>query len=1258
MSFLRKSLLISLLLVFPSCGAGIFGAIFGSSQSGSDSSTPPPVQGPSVQVTPNAEPFARIGEGFQVQVTLRNYRLPESLDPTKFDAAELEEKQRRDELLKLDPDLVWLYKAEDGPRNLRVRIDGGKLASGIQKYYRSFGYQDYEDETFAPQEVLFTFVEGSDTRLVVDIKPTPFLFALLDANPGALQDLTLPLSVVVDGQLLGGTTIPFTFYAPPGLTYTGPVPARIAVDGRSQLDVQVSGLVDPDPKAAEAYVLVRDYDQPLKVVKNAKQVDNPQAFRWVLADMQIVGSLKQVGDKYEGLFRIRLPANRFPGPAQLAVQGKQAGANLLQRIQLLYEPVLQSGGTGPGKITGGTVGDSFLLGRGLIPGKHEGGAAALDFDKVELEIEKAGQTTRVPGTRFEQFSNESHIFYVLPPAPDGLAGQAKITLIQKIGTTEIRKSLLGGVRYAVSTPVLGPLVHALSGSPIRLEGGLFMTRNANAPDLALASVVGTALLGEVQLLRNAGFGLYRNTGRSERTLLPGHQIFDLSSIARFRKDGRDHVYIGGDLSLGPRAGRVLSTGSAATPFQFEANQGFLGVNGVRKLVSGQLNADGVEDLVALERDPLGQKADQKVRLWLTGLTSQGTSRLLDTPKDIAGTAVQVADLDGDGDQDVIVVSEENATVQFAYGQGNGSFDLARSGSVSFLGADLLKKDVLRVMELLVLAQPGAPGAAKDLVVVVETTKGIGLVPMPFDTKARAPSAPKKGASLFHAPAGFVGVDVASMDVGGDVREEVLILLESGEGKGRIDSFEFQLNKTPSFVPKSWVQVTDFNLPVSMQKLRLGAAVGKDLSGEGLLVLHREDLDGKSEPVLSVYPRRSAGLVSPQTGIQTDLPPGAVLAGSFDSAHKSLVPEVLSISPVVSRPTLYEIIRHENLGVGLFKRDLASRTTIANALSVTAVTAARSSKGDYVCLLTQDGKLVVRSPDAKPFQNSMDLSAWMGTSWGGLSAQSRILVGDGDKDGTADLVLVLVPATAGPNVSHLVFLRGDPQHPTNKVPFLAPTAAKQVEIFTGRARQSATLDLLGSSRSGPALEVGLGTASFVGLYTLTQQSPASGANPYAFSLVPLADFAQVLGFKTSTFRVHFADLLHAGKPTGYDDMISVTGRSLDLSFNPKRKSATGRQFKVDVSLASPLSDSEVLSIQTVDMNGDGLRDILVTGIIQSGGKPTNLFVLYRNLGGGSYDNAYVYPVFLFGKAETTFAVADFNGNGMHDVQLGPRTLFSR
>ena len=1259
MSFLRHSLPLGLVLLLPACGAGVFGAIFGSSQSGSDSSAPPPTQGPSVVVTPANLPFTQIQGDFQVQVTLRNYRLDESLDPTKFDSEELVEKQRREELLKADPDLVWLYKPEDGPRNLRVRIEGGSLGPGIQKYFQSFGYEDYDDETFAPQEVQFTFVEGSDTRLIVDIKPTPFLFALLEGSPGSLKDLTLPLSVVVDGKLLGGETFDFTFYAPPSISYTGPTPVPTAVDGRTTLEVQVKGLVDPDPEAAGAYVLVRDYDQPLQVIRNSELVDNPLAYRWLPATMNVVGSLVAAGDKYDGKFNVQLPANRFPGPADLAVQGGIAGADLLHRISLLYEPVLQAGGAGSGKITGGTVGDSFLLGRGLVPGKHANGAAALDFDKVELEIEKAGQTTRVPGTEFEQFSNESHIFYVLPAAPDGLPGPAKITLIQDIGMNQIRKSLTGGVRYAISTPLLGPLVHPLSGTPIRLESGRFLSEDLQAPDLALGSVVGSALLGEVQLLRRAGYGIFRTTGRSERTLLTGHQIFDLSSISRFSQGNRDSVYVAGDLSLGPRVGRVLSTGSAATPFQFESNQGFGGTNAVEDTVSGLLNADAVEDLVVLERNPTRPGVDRDVRIWLTSTTAQGQPPyLLDVPTGVGGTVVRIADLDGDGNQDVIVVSKDKAEIQYAYGLGNGTFDAKRSAVVSFLSGDLLAKDLIDVLDLLVIPDPAAPQLAKDLAVVVETTKGVGILPLRFQTSKQSPAPPVKGASLFHLEPGFHGVDSALMDVGGDKRDEVVLVIENTQGSAKILTFEYRPSQLPSFESRPWVEQTGLRFPVSAQRISLGKGVGSGVSGEGLLVLHREILDLKSEPVFSVYPRTSQGLRSPRPTIQTDVEPTALVAGHFSNTSTGTPSEILSFSPVQGTPSLTELIRHENLGVGLFEADSGSRMTVAEPVPGSVVAVPRASAGSYVVFLTRQGNLVVRTPDASPVLNTLDLGPWMGTGWNGLGADSRILVVDGDQDGTKDLVLVLMPGEPGMDVSHLIFLRGDAQHPISRVPFFAPSAAKQFEPFSGRVREAAAFSLLGTDRLGPALEVGLGIASFVWIYTLEDQLQATGNNPYAFALISPAEFEQIIGIKTSTYKMHFADLLDDGEPTGYSDMIAVTGRSLTISFNPKRNSAAGREFKVDVNMPCPLSDEEVLSIETHDMNGDGLDDILVAGIVDSGGQDVNLFVLYRNLGGGNYDNSYVYPTFLFGKAESCFALGDFNGNGVHDVQLGPRTLFSR
>ncbi|MEZ5987567.1 MAG: VCBS repeat-containing protein [Planctomycetota bacterium] len=1237
------TLILAGLLLGTSCGSGILGVAFSSNRGDSNN---PEARAPSVQVNPASMPYMRIQGGFEAEILIRNYRLAEDRDPTKFDQAERDEQAERQARLVNEPDLVWLHQAQDGPDDLRVLIDPEAYAAEVRTYFSGFGYEDWDGEAEAPQPVLVSFVEGEDTRLIVDIRPTPFLYAVRSRHQGQIIDLDLPLRVVVGNEVIGGASVPFRFYSPPVIGYAGEVPARVAVDGSSSVTIQVSELVDPDPTKLEAWILEREWAEPLLVEQNGKLVDNPAAFRWRRATTTPVGQMQQVGQKWSGTFQVRPSDTRFPGPAELAVQGVVTGGSLFQRIPVLYEPVLQTVGARPGQVTGGRSEDWFVLGQGLVPAMHDNGKVALDLAKVRLEVEKDGRKAVVPGERFASITNDTHIFFALPWSPDGLPGKASIRLVQDFEGLEVQKTLEDGVRYGIADPVLGPRMFVPAPTTVALAGGRFLSDNPDRPDLAALSAVGAALVGEVQLYRRYGLGLYRALGRSEKALGTSVQIFDPTSIALASGQSRDGIFVGGKLAAGgPKAGLMDPTDLPEAPFQLVEDASFGSADPVERLLGVDLNEDGRGDLVALQERPSLPGGRYGLQLWVSSTTGYAPSLPLTVPAGVAGAVALAHDLDDDDREDIVTVSAETAMVHLSYGTGNGNFDPLRSGSVSFLSTDFKLADVKDVLGVHVLQ--GA-GSVADLCVVAEMTQGITLFPVAWDSTNSRYVTPASGQALtLSGTDTFVGS--SSLDMDPAPGDEVLVLARSSQSiAGSLRAFGYARGKKPAFVESMRIAPNVLDRPLALQALRLGEELPGGAGGNGLLVLHQETLDGTSQLVGSILPRTPEGVGSARPELELDNEPGGLARGRFTAG--SQVEGLLSLSTdKTNKPENQEVVLHEDRGFGLLAR--ASTAPATDAIPSTLARVARGTQDDFAAWLTANGDLVVRSPAVGNPTTTLSLDPVIDTpTWGGLGPESRLMVGDGDLDGHEDLVLLLVPRQAVAKL-RIVFLRRDPQ--ATGFPFLLPTGNLRWYEADQRPAGAELGALLGP---GSGMQMGLELGSFLFMLTLYRET-GTAANPYYFDLVPDNLLSQVLPFKSSGYTVLFADLL-AQPGVEYDDLVSLSDRVLSVSFHPKRKSPTGRTFSVDLSRTCPLTDDQVLGLAWTDMNGDGLEDIVVVGEVpyQSGTRP--MVVLYRNLGGGSFDNAYVYPSFLHGGAAASFLTGDLDGNGMGDLQLGRRTLLSR
>jgi FG-GAP-like repeat len=170
-------------------------------------------------------------------------------------------------------------------------------------------------------------------------------------------------------------------------------------------------------------------------------------------------------------------------------------------------------------------------------------------------------------------------------------------------------------------------------------------------------------------LRGKGDGTFKP--QRERSLKP--KSADELSVAKLNDDKRPDVVIGGD---GKRAVLVLRARKGKQPFK--KPDAFRGLKIPSDIATGDLNGDGRADVVESGGNAEGKMASKRggpsqgIVAVMIGHDDAHLSKPENTklPGQGGATGLDVADLNGDGDLDV-VVARPNGTVAILKGKGNG-----------------------------------------------------------------------------------------------------------------------------------------------------------------------------------------------------------------------------------------------------------------------------------------------------------------------------------------------------------------------------------------------------------------------------------------------------------------------------------------------------------------------------------------------------------------------------------------------------------
>ncbi|HEX6812017.1 MAG TPA: VCBS repeat-containing protein, partial [Planctomycetota bacterium] len=378
-----------------------------------------------------------------------------------------------------------------------------------------------------------------------------------------------------------------------------------------------------------------------------------------------------------------VPGSTFPVRANLLVRDPVAGQST-PMDNAFYEPHIALALPAQGPTTGGSL--VTLIGTALVPfdfNAPSGPAYAWNDLRLSFEKGELGETPRI--TEFDMAdlriaeSGSDRLVFPMPPSPDGRPGQVDIVLRVTLGgeVVVVRESDI--FLFANPDPSFGPRGTVLERlpvtvAPIALDDA---PSTDDAPDfVALTDPGGVAFL---QLLLGQENGMFqrfaapRQIGNHE---IPAERLPRDLCIGDFDGDAVPDVYIANEgaatavhhVVLGQR--RPLPPLGAVHPVEADP--------GAWKCRAALFDADTLPDvlLVPGPNAPPGLRPQVRLALDL-GAGNVGFAAPIVVPmRSFPYEAIEVADLDGDGNLDIAVVSGTQMKLDVAYGIGNGTFQAA------------------------------------------------------------------------------------------------------------------------------------------------------------------------------------------------------------------------------------------------------------------------------------------------------------------------------------------------------------------------------------------------------------------------------------------------------------------------------------------------------------------------------------------------------------------------------------------------------
>ncbi len=1076
------------------------------------------------------------------------------------------------------------------------------------------------------------------------VDPKPF-YAKVESDP---RDLLLELSVEIDGRRVG-SPIPFHLYRNPMFDRDlltkrwkrGVLEA--SVDGSSTVSLPLHRLRARDASDLEVEVYQWDF--------RAANVTGKIPFRRLVA----IGTKMGPSDPKTGVIEVsaRIPSARFPGFAFLVVHDLRSGRS--DPLPLLYTPELFGVGPAGSALAGGSL--AVLIGSGLLPAINQGGKLVYLFDQLKLSLRRGGRKEAVPPKSILQsLSNDRQIVFYMPPSPDGKPGPAALDLeLTLTGPQSIKilRSLGPGggsiPRYGVGQPRLWPLVAPLASGGFDMAKGFFFgSPSGGLPELAILDRVED--FAQVQLMTQAGLGIYRPIGKPVATFGPGFQAAraPLGMLAGDldTKEGEDLFVIGGapnqNQILGEHA-LLSARRNLSSPFQVVLPV-LRSPGQILDRARGDIDENGKPDIVLLRAKGA---AEAGVEIRFSPFENLKTTTV-PLPKGFSARYIDMSDLDGDGHLDLALATEASPwKVLILFGNGTGQF--LKSEVHSY---DPDKKTLTagnRAVDLLSFFGASGTRVYRHLLVLVRSdTLGTGgkqwIIPLHFDaTKSQFQEASLSSSVLLAAK------DRIARGLIDDFAEnpgDELLLAATGVREGPLSAWKLGDGK-PARITLGVDPSPGMIVPEAMVPVRVGDSDRE--SQKGIAILHTETFGLEATPVLSVLLKDGKTLASriPELPIKTE--PENLVFGDFDGDGKKG-----DVVGVVSG-SLHRMGRKN----GLLFPDSAKVTIPFTGLIASSLSAFPGPDGDRVLWLDGDGSLFWLDAGTVVPKTLGNLRPWLPASWkeARLIEGSKILRADADGDPYPDLVVFLVPdpgAGKTPKRGFLLHLKG--RKPSLRTsPVLLPGAGESAGevLLQGKETPILTADFLGHrAEKQPGLEV-----AYVfdkSLRFLSLDFDKSGAA--VWKIRKILPEVQVGLYPKGLIS---PDLDEDGRP----DLAILLDQERKVRVLVNRILSKGNGVYAGGFSSLPGPDLTfpgiTIGFESGDFDGDGLIDICAVSLVQRGVTLSPSVVLFRGRGRATFDTAYVYPEVPYIKTiPQAFGAFDFDGNGMTDLCLGRYPLLSR
>lgn len=1104
--------------------------------------------------------------------------------------------------------------------------------------------------------------QGSSTSITYTLDTAPIRQAL----PNLAADVPGSLSVFVDDRLLASAAV--TLARQPVANLAAPTgSARFLAPFGERVTLVVQGLRSSD--AAGVQMLVRTQD-PTRVptVTDPEPTTTRLCAELALADGPGAD---------QRLVSAVVPGSSFPGRAELFVRDSLAGESSVV-VDVYYRPDIAQALPSQGPTTGGSL--VTLVGAALVPYAAPilGQLPQPDFGAVRLRFAKGGRLVELTPEDFRSAaSSGDRLVFTMPASPDGRAGQVDVVLEVDLAGATAEVTADQVFLYANPQPFFGPRGTTLDRLPvavvpIALDGA---PSGDDAPDFAALYDEGGVAF--VQLLLAQENGMFTRFGAPRQ--IADHEIAAERGPADvcagdFDGDAVPDLFVVNTGATTAVHHVVLGQARPAPPLG--AVHRFAAPAGSWRCRAADFDGDGLADVLVVPG--AGAAPNQQPEVWLARPAAVGQPQFVQSALPVRAfpyEAVAIADLDGDGRQDIALVSGSTLQLDVCHGRGDGSFEggVPLDFTIDGYDADPASpavglhacRDGPQQSLALVLAgldsDPPSTGPTRPTVAVLPQT-----APRTFAAPALA--------NVFVSPTEPLAVSLAAdLDQANSIELALAV-----RGDPQFVSFGLLRLVGPRFEPSGTIEL-GAESPRQIRALHFDRAFpATPLSGEAkaLFVVHESEVDGGRERRLStrlIYTdpvSLATTVLPPDAGAQIGNAIEGLASGNFHPVSVAGAGSIRDLA--LSRAGIVDLL--ENDGFGGFPRP--SYRLQWSGLLPRSVLHLPSAAAEVERLLfaNADSRFGVWRPlqQTGPAQAPTAVGGELRLAAGdpvlvaaNLSDRTQLGLGDVDGDGVPDLVALLcfdLPQQSEGS-ARLALLRGKPAPAVGEFPFHVPTVLQAVH---GNASSFALGDF---AQSGPGQPVRLELA--VAVPRGDAGLPATGNHVRFFRYEP-GSSPTGDRFVPSARAGGPQALLAGGGPTRIvaadldrDDLVDLLVAAADDStlrlFRNVAEPGSGTDVAVAAfqqSLGSPraLAAGEPRALRLADVDGDGSLDAVAAVELTVASVRSTAVVFYLSTGAGEFANpTFVSPTRVGDRdARLALDLGDWNRDGVLDLFLGWNT----